>query len=377
MKQPWDVHRQRGLSLVELMVAMLIGLILMLGLVQVFAASRTSYQLSEGLSRVQENGRFAMDYLQRDIRMAGHYGCVNDQAHKQRAGALLSHTSAALPQVDFSISLQGYEATGTAPGDEVALSGATSAWSPALPGYLTDLEPLAGSDIIVLRYLYGAGAPVTALASPSSTQTNISIDTARWANLTDNGVATPTLFAIADCSNVDVFVGAGNAVTGVVEGAAAMNRYTPHPSGQTVLYRAEAVAYYVAEGASGERALYRTRWNGAGVAGTEELVEGVESLQFLYGLDSSIDLTRLTGFVSSHQTATALGDATTAAEEENWRRVGMVRLGILAGSPNSAAARDPENPPQVLGVDFTAPTDGRYRSTYESSIALRNRLYGN
>ncbi len=50
-----------GLSLIELMIALTIGLIIMLGVVQVFAASRTAYQLSEGLARVQENSRFAMD----------------------------------------------------------------------------------------------------------------------------------------------------------------------------------------------------------------------------------------------------------------------------------------------------------------------------
>ena len=45
------------------------------------AASRTASRLAEGNARAQENGRFAQEFLQRDIRMAGHFGCVNDQAH--------------------------------------------------------------------------------------------------------------------------------------------------------------------------------------------------------------------------------------------------------------------------------------------------------
>lgn len=68
-----------GLSLIELMIALLISSILLIGVIQVFAASRTAYQLSQGIARNQENGRFAMDFLTRDIRMAGHAGCVNDQ----------------------------------------------------------------------------------------------------------------------------------------------------------------------------------------------------------------------------------------------------------------------------------------------------------
>ena len=53
-------RRQAGLSLIELMIALLIGSILLIGLVQVFGASRTAYQLSEGMSRTQENARFAL-----------------------------------------------------------------------------------------------------------------------------------------------------------------------------------------------------------------------------------------------------------------------------------------------------------------------------
>mgnify|MGYP001940377819 FL=1 len=84
-----------GLSLVELMVALVISLVLMLGVVQVFIASQTASRLSEGASRVQENARFALDFLERDIRMAGHMGCVNDQAHVvKNQGDPVSHLGA-------------------------------------------------------------------------------------------------------------------------------------------------------------------------------------------------------------------------------------------------------------------------------------------
>ena len=63
-----------GLSLIEMMIAMVISLILMLGVVQIFMASRAASRLSEGAARTQENARFALDFLERDIRMAGHMG---------------------------------------------------------------------------------------------------------------------------------------------------------------------------------------------------------------------------------------------------------------------------------------------------------------
>lgn len=62
---------QQGLTLIEIMVAMLVGAFLMAGVLQVFIVNKQTYRVQENLSRLQENGRFAMDYLNRYIRMAG------------------------------------------------------------------------------------------------------------------------------------------------------------------------------------------------------------------------------------------------------------------------------------------------------------------
>ncbi|WP_082829797.1 PilW family protein [Ectothiorhodospira sp. BSL-9] len=63
-------HRVRGFSLVELMVAMVIGLILMAGVVQVFLANHTAYREAQRFAQLQETMAFAVDYLARDIRGA-------------------------------------------------------------------------------------------------------------------------------------------------------------------------------------------------------------------------------------------------------------------------------------------------------------------
>ena len=71
-------HRtQQGVSLIELMVALVIGLFLMLGAVYVFNQSRSSYRASEAVSRLQENGRLALDVLEADLRMANFWGMSN------------------------------------------------------------------------------------------------------------------------------------------------------------------------------------------------------------------------------------------------------------------------------------------------------------
>lgn len=375
-----NVRAQQGLSLIEIMVALAIGAVLMLGLVQVFGASRTAYQMSEGMARVQENARFAMDFLQRDIRMAGHYGCVNDQAHLQTPGALETHFGAAPFQpLDFTVSIQGYEAENTGPGDEAQIGGGAA---PAgIPAEILALNPYPNSDILVLRYLSGSGAPVVGIAAAGAAEV-LRLANGRWESLTTGGVNNPVLFGVADCSYVDIFQGAsaGGAgevevtVTGPSEGLTNLiGRYTPHPSGQTMLYRAESIVYYVSENGQGVPALYRARFDGAAYV-AEELVEGIESLQLIFGLDRNNDLAAgpPTGYIDR------LSVADPAWGAIDWRGTGLVQVGLLARSPNRAAA---EQAPQrrVLGLTFTPPAvdDGMYRAGYETTIALRNRLYGN
>lgn len=65
-------YSQRGLSLVELMVALLLSMILMAGFLQIFMSVRSTYATSEAVSRLQENGRFALLFLSEHARLAGY-----------------------------------------------------------------------------------------------------------------------------------------------------------------------------------------------------------------------------------------------------------------------------------------------------------------
>ena len=65
---------QSGLSLIELMVAITLGLFLLAGVINLFVASRQSYQTQEALARMQEAGRFSMDFITQDLRRAGYWG---------------------------------------------------------------------------------------------------------------------------------------------------------------------------------------------------------------------------------------------------------------------------------------------------------------
>lgn len=71
-------HKQAGLSLVELMVAVALGMLLMLGVMQAFLGSKNIYTSNQELSEIQESGRFALELLTTDIRNAGYKGqCID------------------------------------------------------------------------------------------------------------------------------------------------------------------------------------------------------------------------------------------------------------------------------------------------------------
>jgi type IV pilus assembly protein PilW len=146
------------------------------------------------------------------------------------------------------------------------------------------------------------------------------------------------------------------------------------------LYRAESVVYYVATGGGGRPSLWRARFNtavngGSPVSTPEEIVAGIQNMQLIYGQDQSADVAALTGNIVNFNPASTLGAA--LANENAWRRVGQIKVAVLAESPDPALAATPVSALSALGVTYTLPADSRYRSVYESSIALRNRLYGN
>ena len=68
------LRTQFGMTLIELMVALAIGAFLMLGAMTVFIQSRTTFRITESLARLQENGRFAIQVLEPEIRMAHYWG---------------------------------------------------------------------------------------------------------------------------------------------------------------------------------------------------------------------------------------------------------------------------------------------------------------
>jgi len=69
-------NKQRGFSLIEILIALTIALVLMAGIMGIMSSSKRTYSIQQDLARLQENARFAMEFITSDLRMAGYFGCA-------------------------------------------------------------------------------------------------------------------------------------------------------------------------------------------------------------------------------------------------------------------------------------------------------------
>lgn len=371
---------QRGFSLIELMIAITIAVLLGIGMVQVFSAQRIAFAANESLARIQENSRFALGFIEHDLRMTGNMTCLNDLGFR---GRLYNHLSEDVPaaapwlyRIDQSLHVHEY--VGTAPGATLALAEpratpAASAWDPPLPDDLGITgKALDGSDVVVLRYM----------SAESTVLTGLGVDIGAGTL----GVADPSfleagrVYAVSDCRSFSLFQSLGGAGVGIgglnkVGWSGHENSYGP----DVPLHRFEFSAFYVGTGADGGPALFRRELDGNGTLVSEELVSGIEAMQAVLAAD--ISLRDRGDRPSQYYAATDVEaggapwpDASTT--DERWSSVVAVRAGLLVRSEARASTPESAHPFLVADTTLTVPPDGRLRHVYEAQVAVRNRIRG-
>jgi type IV pilus assembly protein PilW len=142
---------QRGFSLIELLIAMGLGLLLMAGLVTVFANSSQSQRELQRTAQQIENGRYAMDILTQDLHHAGFYGRYTAYTAPTTAPDPCITGDATALAAALGMPVQGFVAADQS--TKPSLTGTTCGT------YLTSANLYAGSDILVIRR-----AETTALA---------------------------------------------------------------------------------------------------------------------------------------------------------------------------------------------------------------------
>ncbi len=373
--------RGAGFSLVELMVALTIGAILLGGAVTLFVNNRANYQINNDLSRLQESARFALDMMSHDIRMAGYFGCVSDTERVTNRVPVAT----AGDLWDISSPIEGVEHSAATPawqpsGHGTTLSGlglAADIGSGATPAPQV-YKILAGTDALTLRYLVGdridAGGPAGTpdgipdwqVVAPS----NIGTLTLNYYDANSTAateLATTGLAAIADCGSGDVFQ-VKNLAGGTITVQNNLSR-AYDPSSQPMLAPFHAVRYYVGVNGNGEPALFRARIGAALQEVPEELFEGVENMQVLYG----VDIQDADGNPQPDGIPEQYYDAVNVPD---WTRVHSVRIGLLLRSQPFGRSDAVLGQPNQVSVNRTLipvdTTDSRRRRVFTTTVLARN-----
>ena len=137
---------QQGLSLIELMIAITLGLFITGGLIQLFVNSHQSYRVQENVSRLQENGRFAMSFLIKDIRMADYWGCLRLDKDADPASTNISNNLNSNATFDDFTSAIAGENDNSNTGDDV----------------------IDGTDTITIKGAFGSGVYIREIPSSTS-----------------------------------------------------------------------------------------------------------------------------------------------------------------------------------------------------------------
>lgn len=344
-------HTLRGFSLIELMVAMALSLVLLGGVLAIFASSRKTFETNDRLSRIQENGRFALDSIVRDIRAAGYIGC------SQLAPFMSTLNNKTALLWNFEVPMTGFDGQGG------------GAWSPALEAAEL-VNPDSDSDAIALRIPKNDSTGTRVVKDMSSTDEDVEVDAATAASIEVNDIV-----MISDCAARTVFevtAKAGGVLSHVDseeivvdEGEEEEASVTPgNDSGDLAqAYTANAevvplrtVVYYVgtANNPDAGLSLWR-RVSGTGAA--EELIEGIESMQLLFG-------ERIGNSVTYDLRADEVG---------NWNNVVAVSVALLVRSLSEYGTDVDDTDYDVLDETISAPADRHMRQVFTTTATLRNQ----
>lgn len=342
---------QSGVTLIELMIGMTLGLGVVLTVGYVYVNSVQTYGTQSAFSRLQEGARFAFETMSHELRMAGLDGC----------GAPNSAVASSFSPSwygDLGNALVGYDA----PNTSSPATGLPADISGALNGRdaLTVVRADDAREYLITAYNSGTNTFTTSAAHGLS-----SSDVGKVMVVCDpsGGTDKATTFDITAVGGTDTFTGRPMTAT-----------YTPSTSNPIKVLRIVATTYFIRNNTAGIPSLYRQVLTASGGTEAQELIEGVEDMQITYGTDTSVTAD---GVPDAYLTASGVtGVAGT------WSRVLSIRVGLLlrAGNANALPApatyfyQDNTGDGIVDANDIETAPDRQLRKAVSHIIAVRNRL---
>ena len=262
--------RQRGFSLVELMIALLLGTLVIAAAGGIFIANRQTFRSTDNLGRVQEGMRTSFELMARDIREAAGNPCSNAVPLANVINAPTSRWWTSMQ--NWGVGMRGYAANapfgdaafGTGAAQRLAGTEAIELFSSETPVRMVTAHNAAGA-VFTLSSADGFSSGDIALVCSPRQAAIFQI-----ASITGNTVSHDAGGTPGNCTaNLGVPVSCG--------GGMSYEFSTPN----TVLARMHASRWYVANNPAGRPALYQQRLVGGAVQ-SQEVVEGVRDLEFTY-----------------------------------------------------------------------------------------------
>ena len=320
----------RGFTLVEWLVAMLLGLFLLAGVFTVFVMSRSSSEDAFDQSELQENGRLAIRLISQDIKWAGFFGAYTGQSTQVGSSLSLSTGSTILSASDCL----DERSVGSLPSPLGPIRGlwvSRVSASKGLSGFtcIDANDRVANSDVISIKRLVGRPIPASE-----------GLDTNRFYMATNSQEA-----RVIKGSETRPLFGANN---------------------ESQIWEYQHYIYYLSQedGIPVLRKRYLTVNGGSALIGGS-MAEGVEHMVLMYGVDDSlIPDGRIDRYMSTDQMTT---------QRWNEGRVLGARLFLLIRAARESSRYKNNNSYQLGNITVNGGGDGYRRLLLESSIALRNQ----
>lgn len=242
-----SIKQQHGFNLVELMVAMVIGIFLVAGALRVYTQSQSALIVSEQAARLQENARYALQVVERDVRAADLWGLTNNSQE------ILGSDDPTQPVAPLAANSGDCENNWSIHID-MAIEGSNNA-NPYQNSCIPTTEYMTGSDVLVLRHAQSAPVDQVDLES---------------------GV----IYVRSATKNGTLFVGPNE------------------PSGygtDSINSELSSIAYWISNSSDNDpnvpslRRSYLTTDGVNPVVINEEVIPGVEDMQVQYGVDTTGD----------------------------------------------------------------------------------------
>jgi len=315
---------QQGLSLVEVMIALLLGLFVIGGVVFVFAGTKRSFSETDQQTRMADNGRFALQLLDSELRLAGFFG-------EGPAATIDPDGSLGAVSGDCTAPAQAYDVD-----NFLAVVRASTAG--AAVGCVTDA--VASSDVIVLKSVRPRPLSDGVRDDPSDDDGTID---------TPNTLSSQLTYVISNPLKGVLFDGADTAPS-ITDGGTV-------PRGTAWEYRFQV--FYARAGTPPRLARKTLLSGGPGMSvTTENLVDGVEQMRVRIGVDSNSD-----GEADRFVTADTAGI--------DWSTVSALELNLLVRGTDTDPAYSDTRTYDVGGLSVT-PGDRFRRLLLNKTVSVRN-----